>query len=250
MKLSIVIPAHNEEKRIKKTLTSYCKYFGLLKKEKNIKTDFIVVLNGCTDNTKAIVTNIQKENSNIKIIGLQESGKGLAVTAGFKEAAKENNDFIGFVDADMATYPQYFYQLIKKSENKDVIFASRYMKKSKIIPKRPFIKTWGRELIFNPLVRMLMGIGFRDFQCGAKVFRPHVIKEILPHITMKDWAFDVELLYLSKKHGFSFKEIPTIWYDRAGSKFDMIRAGSKMIGSIIKLRFKHSKVANLLCKNK
>jgi len=244
MKLSIIIPAHNEEKRIEKTLKSYCKFFNILKNENNIDTKFIVVLNGCEDNTKNIVTNIQKQQDSVNIIDLKESGKGLAVLAGFQEAIKEKNDFIGFVDADMATYPQYFYQLIKENENKDVIFASRYMKESKIVPKRPFIKTWGRELIFNPLIRALIGINFRDFQCGAKVFRPHVIKKIIPHITMKDWAFDVELLYLSQKYGFSLKEIPTTWYDRAGSKFDMIRAGSKMLGSIVKLRFKHSRFAN------
>jgi len=248
MRLSIIIPAHNEEKRIEKTLTSYCKFFGLLKKEKGIDTEFIIVLNDWKNKTKEIVKKIKKKQSTVKIIDLKESGKGLAVIEGFKAALKEKNDFIGFVDADMATYPQHFYQLIKNCETKDVIFASRYMRESKIIPKRPFLKTWGRELIFNPLVRTLMGIKFRDFQCGAKIFRPHVIKKIIPHITMKDWAFDVELLYLSQKHGFSLKEIPTIWYDRAGSKFDMMKAGSKMIGSIIKLRFKHSKIASLLCK--
>lgn len=248
MKLSIVIPAHNEEKRIEKTLRSYSKFFDLVKKENNVNTNFFIVLNGCKDNTRTIVQRIQ--DPHMHIIDLKQAGKGLAVTEGFKNALKEKNDFIGFVDADMATYPQYFYQLIKENSNKDVIFASRYMKESKILPQRPFIKTWGRELVFNPLVRMLIGIKFKDFQCGAKVFKPKVLKKIIPHITMKDWAFDVELLYLAKKYGFSLKEIPTRWYDRAGSKFDMIKAGSKMIGSIVKLRFKHSKVASILDQRK
>ncbi|MFC1842912.1 glycosyltransferase [Candidatus Dependentiae bacterium] len=244
MNVSIIIPAYNEEKRIEKTLVHYCNFFDKVKKEKGINTRFIVVLNGCKDRTLDIVKKLQETYNAIQIINLEEAGKGLAVTTGFGQALKDKSELIGFVDADMATKPQYFYELIEKIGNQDVIFCSRYMKESKLIPERPFIKKWGRELIFNPLVRLLMGIKFRDFQCGAKLFKSHVIKKILPSITMKDWAFDVELIYLSKKHGFALKEIPTTWYDQQGSKFDMVRAGSKMLGSIVKLRLKHSRVGH------
>jgi len=237
MKVSIVIPAHNEKERIGRTLTQYCRFF--LKNKTGLDTTFLVVLNGCTDNTIDIVKEKQKEFSNIEILDLKQAGKGLAVTTGFKESLKQDYDLIGFVDADMATEPQYFYELIENIDNYDVIFASRYMKKSKISPARPWYKRWGRELIFNPLVRLLIGINFRDFQCGAKLFKRHVLEKIVPEITMKDWAFDVELLYLSKKHGFSLYEHPTVWYDQAGSKFEVIKAGSKMLGSIIKIRWNH-----------
>ncbi|EKD23282.1 MAG: glycosyl transferase family 2, partial [uncultured bacterium] len=69
-----------------------------------------------------------------------------------------------------------------------------------------------------------------------------VIKAILPKMTMKDWAFDVEIIYLSKKSGFKLREIPTTWNDQTGSKFNMISAGSKMLASIVKLRIKHSRL--------
>jgi len=243
MKVSIVIPAHNEEERIGKTLSTYCTFFENVAKKQNIQTTFIVVLNGCTDNTLHIVKQQQKQHSCIEILDLPEAGKGLAVTHGFKHALKNGYDLIGFVDADMATRPPYFYELIETINNYDVIFASRYMKESKVMPKRPWIKRWGRELIFNPLVRLLMGVNFRDFQCGAKLFKRQVLEKIVPEITMKDWAFDVEVLYLSKKYGFSLKEIPTVWYDQTGSKFDIIKAGSRMLSSIVKLRWKHSRFA-------
>lgn len=242
MKVNIIVPAYNEEKRIGSTLKHYCSYFKKIDSEKKIETTFLVVLNGCKDKTLEIVTNLQKEFNSIKILDLKEAGKGLAVTEGFKNALNENYDLIGFVDADMATRPEYFYELIENINNTDVIFCSRYMKESTLIPQRPWIKKWGRELIFNPLVRILMGINFRDFQCGAKLFKSHVIKSVLPKMTMKDWAFDVELIFLSKKGGFRLREIPTTWYDQAGSKFNLVRAGAKMLGSIIKLRLRHSRL--------
>ena len=243
LKIDIIIPAHNEEKRIGKTLSTYCAFFENEARVRNIKTIFTVVLNGCTDNTLDVVKKAQQQFSSIEIIDLKQAGKGYAVIEGFKHALTKNYDLIGFVDADMATRPQYFYELIENINNHDVIFASRYMKESKIMPQRPWIKKWGRELIFNPLVRLLMGINFKDFQCGAKLFKAKVLKKIVPEITMKDWAFDVEIIYLSKKYGFSLKEIPTTWYDQTGSKFDIIRAGSKMLGSIVKLRWRHSRFA-------
>lgn len=239
MIISIIIPAHNEEKRIEKTLENYCKFFSNLEKEKNIKTKFIVVLNGCTDKTEEIVEKVQKKHNSIKIIDLPQAGKGLAITEGFEQALKEKNDLIGFVDADMATRPKYFYELIEKINNHDAIFCSRYMKESKMIPhKRPFLKRWGRELIFNPLVRLLIGINFRDFQCGAKLFKEHTTKKIIPHVTTKDWAFDVEIIYLCKKYGFNIKETPTTWYDQEDSKFNSIKSGSKMLLTLMKLRIK------------
>lgn len=245
MKVSIIIPAYNEESRIGNTLQTYCSYFKNLEDSNGIKTTFLVVLNGCKDRTLEVVTKLQKQYSSIKIMNLTEAGKGLAVTEGFKDALQNGNDFIGFVDADMATRPKYFYELIEKIGDTDVIFCSRYMTGSTLLPQRPWIKKWGRELIYNPLVRILMGINFRDFQCGAKLFKAHVVKTILPKMTMKDWAFDIELIYLSKKSGFKLKEIPTTWFDdQAGSKFKMITDGSKMLSSIVKLRIKHSRLRN------
>lgn len=237
MKINIVIPAYNEENRIKKTLENYCTFFKQIDTNKNIETKFLVVLNGCIDKTLDVVTDLKQKYNTIEIINLKESGKGLAIIEGFKNSLEKGFDLIGFVDADMATLPEYFYELIEKiSDKEDVIFCSRYMRGSKIYPERPFVKKWGRKLVYNPLIKIVTGIKFKDFQCGAKLFKAHVIEKILPEMTMKDWAFDVEMIYLSKKHGFKMREIPTIWYDQEGSKLNMMSAGLKMLKSIIKLR--------------
>jgi glycosyltransferase involved in cell wall biosynthesis len=236
--LSIIIPAHNEELRIKNTLAAYCIYFEAIKQQQQLDVELVVVLNGCSDNTLSVVQEMQTRYSNIRVLDLSQAGKGLAIKAGFDDALQRNNALIGFVDADMATEPQYFYDLVKKIDGYDGAIASRYMPDSKIFPPRPWIKRWGSWLIYESLITLLFGMRYQDYQCGAKLFKRSVVETITPHITVTQWAFDVEVLYLCKKHGYKIIEVPTTWYDRAGSKL-RISSGFKMLGNLFKVRFKH-----------
>jgi glycosyltransferase involved in cell wall biosynthesis len=242
MKISIVIPAHNEQGRIERTLKKYHEFF-LQKKENNNDTcvEFVVVLNGCTDNTLHVVERVKEElRANIVIIDmLQQAGKGLAIRAGFANALLRDNDIIGFVDADMATLPDAFYDLIMHvSHDCDGVIASRYMPGADVLPKRPAYKRWGSRLIYEPFVRMLFGLSYYDLQCGAKVFKRNVIETVTPHLTVRQWAFDVELLYLCKKYGFTIKEVPTVWRDQADSKLTL-RGGLRMFGALFKVWWAH-----------
>src|SRR5690606_3658124 len=92
-------------------------------------------------------------------------------------------------------------------------------------------KRWGSRLFYEPFVYCLFGLSYYDLQCGAKLFKHHVLQTIVTHLTVTQWAFDVELLYLCKKYNFFIKEIPTIWSDQAGSKLTL-RAGLKMFGAL------------------
>jgi len=121
----------------------------------------------------------------------------------------------------------------------DGIIASRYMKGSKVHPPRPKIKRWGSWIVYESLVKLLFGISYQDYQCGAKLFKRDVIKKVTPHLTVKQWAFDVELLYLCKKFGFAVIEVPTVWVDKEGSKLSPIGGGIKMLTALFKLRFQH-----------
>ena len=239
MKISIVIPAHNEENRIFRTLRTYEQFFDEIASYDDVEYEFVVVLNGCTDHTLKVVTEAQEQWGNIIILDLPDAGKGLAITAGFQDALKRNNDIIGFVDADMATQPEYFYDLVGHLEGCDGVIASRYMDGARVEPPRPAIKRWGSRLFYEPLVRLLFGIHFYDYQCGAKVFKRRVIEKVAPELTAKQWAFDIELLYLTKKHGFEIVEVPTVWFDQADSKLRLFRSGSRMLGSLFKMRFRH-----------
>src|SRR3989338_9940965 len=109
MKVSIIIPAYNEEKRIGNTLKEYSRFFENLRKEKKLNYEILVVINNTKDNTELIVKKYQKKNKNIKYINLPKGGKGYATAEGFKNALSQKNDLLCFVDADMATSPEAFY---------------------------------------------------------------------------------------------------------------------------------------------
>ncbi len=239
MKLSIIIPAHNEERRIGKTLHAYHQFFIEKKQEGKLDFELVVVLNGCTDNTIDVVTKVEQALSNVIIIDLPQAGKGIAIKAGFADALKRSNDLIGFVDADMATSPQAFYDLINNIAKYDGVIASRYMPGSRVFPSRPRYKRWGSRIIFEPLVWLLLGLSYYDLQCGAKLFKRHVVEKITPQLLITHWAIDIELLYLCKRHGFTIKEFPTIWYDQEDSKMT-IRGGFRMLGAIVTLRLRYS----------
>lgn len=241
-KISITIPAYNEADRIGVTLRAYHHFFSVLKQKDIVDFELLVVLNGCKDNTLEVVQHVQQEcGPQIRIIDLVQAGKGLAIIAGFKDALTRDNDYIGFVDADMATEAVHFYELYEKMNGYDGVIGSRYMPESDIYPKRPWIKEWGRKLIYNNLVRMLFGIKYVDTQCGAKLFKREVIAAIVDQMSEGQWAFDVELLYLAKENGFKVIEIPTVWYDKAGSKFATYNAGIKMLKSLFSLAEHHKK---------
>ena len=236
MKLSIVIPAYNEENRIERTLRTYHKFFS----EKNMPFELVVALNGCKDNTIGVVEGVRKElaANNIVILDLPQAGKGLAIKAGFADALTRPNDLIGFVDADMATKPDAYYDLVVNLKDNDGIIASRYMEGAKITPPRPAYKRYGSKLVYEPLLWLLFGLSYYDFQCGAKLFKREVLQEVTPQLTVTQWAFDAELLYLCKKDGFTIIEIPTVWEDQAESKLTL-KGGFHMLGSLFKVRWQH-----------
>ena len=233
MKLSIIIPAHNEEKRISKTLEDYAFFF-----RKKFKKEFeiIVVLNGCIDNTLGVVKKFQKKYPSIRYLDFKQSGKGFAIIEGFKTA---KGDLMGFADADGSTNAEAFNDLILKINPYDGIIASRYMKGSVVNPKQP-IKRRIASRIFNFIVRVLFGLKTGDTQCGAKLFRKEAIKKMLPKLGITKWAFDVDLLYQIKRESFRTKEIPTVWKDCLGSRLNIRKATIEMFLSLARLRLIYS----------
>lgn len=232
-KLTLIIPAYNEENRIGKTLESYGYFFGELKKQKIIDYKIIVVINNTKDNTLGVVKNFQRNNSEVDYLDLERGGKGFAVIEGFKEALKSDSNFIGFVDADMATPPESFYELFKHINGVDGVIASRAHPKSVIdSTKKRRITSRG----FNFIVRSFMHVPFKDTQCGAKLFTKKAVAEILSWENDARWAFDVNLLYNLHKRNYKIKEIPTIWKDVEGSKLNLTKVPMKMFGSIVRLR--------------
>lgn len=244
MKLSIVIPAYNEEKRIGKTLNSYSKYFEALRKQKILDYEIVIVINNTSDKTEDVVKSFRKNNKRILYLNLKKGGKGYAVIEGFKDSLKRKNDLIGFVDADMSTKPEQFYDLAKNIKNNGGIIASRYMDKSIVHPRRGIVRFITAEG-FSFLVRILFLMPYKDTQCGAKLFKRKLADYLSKHVGMTNWAFDVELLYKAKKAGFSIKEHPTVWTEQKGTKMNVIKTSLQMFLAVARLRLVFSPFVGL-----
>ena len=234
MKLSIVIPAYNEEHRLAAMLDPYTQYFI---DKYGSEVELIVVVNGSRDHTEEIADSFAIRHPQVSVIvEPQAIGKGGAIMLG---AEKARGDWIGFVDADGATPPEAFDDLVEHIGDAGAIFASRWLRGAKVEPRQPL----GRRVasrIFNLLVRKLFKVRISDTQCGAKLIRGDAMRAVLPKLGLTRWAFDVDLLFQLRRAGYSIIERPTTWHDVAGSKINVPRASFEMLLAITRLRMLHS----------
>ncbi|MCK5177442.1 MAG: glycosyltransferase [Candidatus Aenigmarchaeota archaeon] len=227
--ISIIIPAYNEEKRIKTVIDNYLKHY--IKKYKN-NFELIVVVDG-TDDTLNICKKYASKFSQLKInYSKKPEGKGAAIIRGFKLA---KNNTIGFVDADESICPFEFDKLI--DADVDCAIASRKTKDSKIIKKQPIVRRFASKG-FNVIVNTMFCLNLTDTQCGAKVFKKKVIDKILPQLKYTGFEFDVELLWQIKKNAFEIKEIPVKWEHQDNSSFSLKEVPKMFIG-LVKVRLNY-----------
>ncbi len=231
MKISLIIPAYNEAKRIGSTLSDYYNAFT----DEFDDFEMIVEMDGCTDNTAEIVADFSENKDNIVILEYPERiGKGGGLKMAFRAAS---GDIIGFTDADNSTKVTEFIELIRALEGADIAVGQRYggFNFNNIpLVRRVFSRG------FNILVRLLFRLGIRDTQCGAKVFRKKVVRDVLSHLVIDDFVFDVNFLYSAKKQGFKIKEVDIVWEYGKGSKIKLFSVTIKMFLSLLKLRLFYS----------
>jgi len=239
MKICIIIPAYNEEKRIARTLDNYCGFFSELKKKEKLDFEILIVINNTTDRTEEIVKSHMKKCKELKYLNFRQGGKGFAVIEGFKYALERDFDIIGFTDADMATEPREFYRLLNNLGNSDGVIGSRYLKNSIVAPRQTFSRILVSR-IFNFLIRILFLMPYRDTQCGAKIFRKEVVENVVSKLSLSQWAFDVDLLYNIRKEGFKITELSTKWSDKEYSKINFMGVGPWMALALIRLRLLNS----------
>lgn len=228
MKLSIIIPAYNEGRRIEKTLEDYVSY------KWKYPVEILVILNGCKDNTLDVVSKFAKKHRIVKYINLAKASKGYALITGFKLAT---GDLIGYVDADNATKPKEFSKLIDNINGYDGVIGSRWVKGAVVRVKQSLARRIASRG-FNLLVRTVLGLRFYDTQCGVKIYRKNAIKSILPKLKITNWAIDVSVLYPLVKAGYKIREVPTVWQDKKGSRLKLFKAIPNMFWAVIKLRLK------------
>jgi glycosyltransferase involved in cell wall biosynthesis len=187
--LLILIPAYNEERRIEPVLRDYAEFFG---KNYSGKFQIVVVLNGCTDNTLGVVEKVAKAFPTVRALEFKQPiGKGGALIEGLKLASQ--TDLIGYVDADGATPPHAFLDLVRHMENADCAVGSRWLPESVIHQPQTGNRKFASR-VFHSIVQLLFHLNIHDTQCGAKVMRREVIEKVHPFLRIADLAFDINLL--------------------------------------------------------
>jgi len=207
---TLIIPAHNEEFRIKGTLESFSKTFGN-------KTKIIVVSNGSSDNTGKILGEWKKTHKNFDFLDFPEKlGKGGAVLEGLKRVKTKK---MGFMDADDAFDLNQIKKLMNLVGKYDCVIGSKWKERNFFQVTEPgFRKIMSRG--WNVLVRILVGLEYKDTQAGAKFFTKEAFDKIdTEKFVSKNFSFDVELLYKFKRNKMNIKEIYVPSKHREGSSF-------------------------------
>ena len=235
--LLLLIPAYNEEARIEPVLREFAQYF---QDNYSGKFSLVVVLNGCRDNTLGVVQRVARDFSSIRAENFPDPiGKGGALIEGLRLAPAA--DLIGYVDADGASPPRAFHELVKLTDRFDCVIGSRWLPGAVLHQAQTTLRRFTSRC-FHLVVESLFWMHIKDTQCPCKVLRRSAVEAIHSSLRIADLAFDVNLLYSLKHAGFSIREVPTEWTDKIGSKVtaSLFRSSFTMFLSVVRIRLIYS----------
>lgn len=231
--LSVVIPAFNEEARLAAALSSVIDYLC----HQPYPAEAIVVDDGSSDKTSDIARALAAASPVPVTLIRNESnhGKGYSVRCGIEVA---RGAIILYTDADLSTPIAEAGKLIGALEaGYDIAFGSRRLPESLVrLPQGRWRRLAGR--LFNLLARLLLGLNYRDTQCGFKAFRRAAAREIFSRQRVLGFSFDVELLYIARRLGFKAREVPVVWSDSSGSKVRPLRDGLTMLSELAAIKWR------------
>ena len=216
--ISIVVPAYNEQARLPETIRRIQAY---LYNTEWFFHEILIVDDGSTDGTVAAAEEFAREYPNIRVLrNPGNRGKGYSVRHGMREALGE---WRLFTDADLSAPIEELERLwaAMQRDQSDVAIGSRALDRSLIGVHQPGIRESAGKL-FNQVMRAVVGLNVADTQCGFKLFRGTAALEIFPRQTQDRFGFDVEILFIAKKHGFKISEVPVRWNHMEGSKVGML----------------------------
>jgi len=229
--LSIVIPAYNEAARIEVALdrVMHCVY------EQHWDAEVLVVDDGSSDDTAAIVQRWMPLHPRLHLIqNPGNRGKGYSVRNGLLQAA---GDVVMFTDADLSAPMVEAERLMAAlAEGADVAIGSRWMDRTRQTIHQPLYRQFfGR--CFNHITRTVMGLPFKDTQCGFKAFRRDAAQIIFRLQTIERWGFDPELLFIARKLKYSIVEVPVTWGHDERSRMSYLKDGLKMLEEMAVIRY-------------
>lgn len=228
VELSIVIPAHNEERRILDCLRKVSGKFAW--------AEIIVSEDGSSDRTVEIVESFRKKSSrtgkNVRLLkNSKKLGKGGGLIRGLLAAHGKK---IVFMDADCSVEPSEIPNLLKALDHADVAIGSRALPGARILVQPPISRRiTGR--VFNKLVNLMFGLRCSDTQCGFKALTKNAVRKIMPCLVSRGFEVDVEILALAKKMGLGVAEVPVNWRYRGDSKVNVMRESVLMLAGVLRI---------------
>ena len=224
--LSIIIPAHNEANRLPDTLEQV---FNFLEKQ-TFSSEVIVVENGSRDETFEIAQKFAEQHRNLRVTQ-SERGKGAAVKCGMLEA---KGDYRFMCDADLSMPIAEISKFIPPALNNfDIAIASREAKGAVRYNEPPYRHLGGRAINF--IIQLFILPRLNDTQCGFKCFSAKVADDVFNLQTLNGWSFDIELLYIARRHKYNIQEIPIHWVHHPDTKVSAVRDAIRMIQDIFRI---------------
>jgi dolichyl-phosphate beta-glucosyltransferase len=230
--LSIVIPAYNEERRLPRTLDSIMAYL----QTHAFRAEIVVVDDGSSDGTAQVVVAYGGRFPALRLISNQGNrGKGFSVRHGMLEARGE---IALFTDADLSTPIEEADKLLAalRAGGFDGAIGSRAIDRSLIEVHQSAIREQA-GILFNRIVRWILGLEFSDTQCGFKAFRTARARRIFEQQRAERFGFDPEILFLAKRDGLRVAEIPVRWSHDKATKVNVVADGIHMFLELLRIRW-------------
>ncbi len=230
---SIVIPAYNEGTRLGATLE---KVLGYVRAQGwNAEVEVIVVNDGSRDNTAELVRGFAARDPVLRLVeNPGNRGKGYAVRNGMLNARGE---VVVFSDADLSSPIEEMPKLLAAlAAGADIAIGSRWLRAELQTQRQSALRQlFGR--IFNVLNRIILGLRFKDTQCGFKAFTRRAAQTILPLQRIERWGFDPEILFLARKFGFRVEEVAVLWGHSGDTRIHPLLDGARMFQEMLRIRW-------------
>lgn len=229
--ISVVIPAYNEAERLGSTLERTVDYLS----RRGLSYEVLVVDDGSRDRTIQVAEGFADRG--VRVIRHEKNrGKGAAIKTGV--LASLGADVL-LSDADASTPIQELERLERKLPDAPVVLGSRAVAGADIRQHQPFYReVMGKT--FNLIIRLAGVHGVNDTQCGFKLLKGEVAREIGAKLTIDGFAYDVELVWLARRHGYRVVEVGVIWVDSPDSRVDPVRSSLGMLRDLVRMRIRHS----------
>ena len=226
--VDLVVPVYNEEASLAASIET------LLAVETSRGTEVTIIIadNASTDKTPIIAATLAAEHPNVEYVRLEQKGRGRALSRVWQSSTA---DIVAYTDVDLATDIRVLEPMVEviRSGLADVAIASRLQ------PGLEIERGIRREIMsrcYNRLLKLSLGVGFSDAQCGFKAMSQRAARELLPQVEDNEWFFDTELLARAEWAGYRIHEFGTDWIDDPDSSVDVVSTAWKDIKGIVRLR--------------